>query len=260
MSDARDLVVVAGGTTDEVLPVSDVAEDLELVARSPAEMRTAQARLAEWARQKISILERDLAELGTSLDVGSANGWNIKALDRQHSLCVKRINYYTKIQKAVEAGYCIVPNFPLDIFAIRTKRNRPLKDETDLSWGAHLQQSEAPPVGEGRYVSDRPTVFERTERKTNPEGKEIAKKFFFAEAFEEVEFPIAVAKPAVMSATAEAMALKCFDEIGVLPARRGKGDPVVCGIIYDPRQKGSPHFRARRVTFLLAWYLDTREL
>jgi hypothetical protein len=59
-----------------------------------------------------------------------------------------------------------------------------------------------------------------------------------------------------MSATAEAIALKIFDEIGSLPKRRRKGDPIVVGRICG----GFGDADRKVITFLIAWYVDTREL
>lgn len=77
----------------------------------------------------------------------------------------------------------------------------------------------------------------------------------------EVDFPITMAKPEIMQATTRAMALKIFDQFGILPAEanrtgpRPKGDPLVVAQIIDPRPTSD-----RRVTFMIAWHLDTRVL
>jgi len=138
-----------------------------------------------------------------------------------------------------------VPNMPVDVFAIRTSKHHP--------WADKPQSSESPDVGEGRYVDSEPTVHRQVEEKDSS-GNVLSRSHTFATGFEEVDFPISVARPLVMSATVEAMALKCFDEIGVLPARRGKGDPIVLGIVKEKGRDG------RRISFLIAWYVDTRDL
>ena len=87
---------------------------------------------------------------------------------------------------------------------------------------------------------------------------------YFNKAFEDVEFPLDLAKPELMRITSEAMALKLFDEIGVLRVQRddtavAKGDPVILGRIIHP--VGRDYNSARtRLTFFIGWYVDTRDL
>lgn len=48
--------------------------------------------------------------------------------------------------------------------------------------------------------------------------------------------------------------MNIFDEIGVLPERRGKGDPMIIGsIVYR-------HGVQRRVSFVIAWWLRESDL
>jgi hypothetical protein len=71
-----------------------------------------------------------------------------------------------------------------------------------------------------------------------------------------MEFPLAIAHPLVMDATAAAMALKIFDRIGVVNNRnQSRGDPIVLGQI--TRKDG---YSTKTASFLIAWYLDPRTL
>jgi hypothetical protein len=105
-------------------------------------------------------------------------------------------------------------------------------------------------VGEGRYVADN-ILGDGTEYTEKKDGKDIIKWSAWATDFMDVAFPLQAAKPELMNATAQAMALKIFDEIGVAPNRRGK-DPLILGVINGPQ--------FRKQYFLIAWYLDTRAL
>lgn len=235
--------------TTETPVVADVTDELQLVARTPGEMKIAQASLAGWCRHKVEIAEKDAADMAESLHIAINAGFKIGPLERQERIARKRVDFYRKVQAAVEAGYCIVPNLPVDVFAIRTRKNSP---RFESSTQRNLQESEAPPLGDGSYVNSEPKFGSYTTKAKNWEGKEYDQQRFTPQDFQDVEFPISVATPLVMSATVEAMALRCFDELGILPERRGKGDPIVVGIIKQPGR--------RPVSFLIAWYVDTGEI
>lgn len=74
----------------------------------------------------------------------------------------------------------------------------------------------------------------------------------------------AVARPEIMTATAEAMALRLFDQIGICDQnagqhrRRGKGDPLIIGQILMKASKYGDI--TKPVNFLIAWHLDLRTL
>ena len=100
--------------------------DLELTATTPVEMQQAQAALIEWCGRKIAAMKHDAAELAENLAIAIRNKWKSSTLKRHADLAVKRVTFYEKIKAALEAGYCIVPHFPVTIFAIRTGRDTPL--------------------------------------------------------------------------------------------------------------------------------------
>lgn len=241
--------------------VADVAEDLVLVARSPDEMRAAQDGLSQWFEAKIEICRRDSADLEESLSIATLHKIPTDALRRQANLMAKRVEFYKKCKAAVDAGFCIVPNFPVDVFAIRTDRRRPSPGFT-TSWSAtHKQPAPGLPAGEGEYKDPDPIIL--TDRQPSGRkdvaGKEIVERVTWAERFRgEIEFPISISRPEVLGEVARAMAGKVFDEIGISPSRTvKKKDPIVVGRIKDPRStKENPRF----VTFLLAWWLNTADL
>jgi hypothetical protein len=88
----------------------------------------------------------------------------------------------------------------------------------------------------------------------------ITKKHYSEHAtdFDDVTFPIKMAKPKIMEATSRAMALKIFDQFGLFA--QGTGDPIITGEIVDPRNNAKSSIHIRRVTFIVAWHLDVRDL
>jgi hypothetical protein len=67
-----------------------------------------------------------------------------------------------------------------------------------------------------------------------------------------------MAKPQIMHATSDAMALKIFDEIGVIPNYRRKVDPIIIGAIYRPDATAKQYWEP--VSFLIAWHLRTETI
>lgn len=249
----KDLVV-SGSTalTEVALP----AAELQLVARQPEEMQRAQQQLITWFEQKIAACRREAADANDNLAIAQRSGWKLASFRRQAQLAGRRIAFYEKCKAAVEAGYALVPNFPVDVFAVRATKGKPKGEEK--TWSADFpQKGEGAPRGAGEYVSDLPFVEHRIDQVADGQGGlRKVDRYWPSEFDEEIEYPLSIAQPAVMSATAEAMALKVFDEIGSLPERRRKGDPIVVGRIC-----GNLGGAERKViTFLIAWYVDTREL
>lgn len=259
------------------IPVAaDVSQNLHLIARNPDEMRRAQQSLAAWFDAKARLCEQDALELEEARDIAASKAWKTEATLKRHaSLMRKRVEFYRKCQAAVEAGYCIVPNFDVDVFAIRTNRNPKYRESTNSSVAEQSQESEGPPAGVGFLVSPSPgsEFTGRREPRTNYKGEPIKDEkgvvqtepiWGTGEWVDEIDFPISVARPEIMTEAARAIALEIFDEFGVQEGtqRRGrsgvaKGDPLVVGRIIDPR---STTYNRRWVTFLLAWYVNTADL
>jgi hypothetical protein len=222
---------------------------MQLVAMNPAEMREAQTKLAEWFRAKLEIVRADEKEMCECLETAAKAGWKLGPFERQANNALARVQYYEKCLAAVEAGYAIVPNFPVSVIAIRTTRKRPKADSSESSWSSFPQSSNNPPIGKGENRSPNPIIYQR-EYPAAGDQKVLTR--YFPKEFQEIEFPISLAQPIVMDATCRALAAKVFDEIGVLPAQR-KADPLVIGRIYHPTTKNP-------LAFLVAWWIDTRTL
>jgi hypothetical protein len=231
-------------------------ENVFLSARNSQELSAAKEKLATWLKAKIDFCEREATGLRKSAEHAKKMKWQHKPLLSAFSREMQRVTYYEKMLQAVEAGYTIIPWNWMDVFAVRVNRETPKRGEGD---GADFQaainrlpdaKGENLKAGVGRYVGDSvigtATAYTKTEN-----GKEITRYSAWPTDFTEVDFPVMAAKPELMNATAAAMALKIFDEIGVAPNRRGR-DPLILGTI-----KGPGYVKQH---FLIAWYLDTRAL
>lgn len=236
--------------------VVDDPMDFTVVARDPSEMAKAQKSLILWAARKIQAEKELLAEAEEQRDIAAKNKWRASGWKNRVRLSRQKIEFYKKIKVALEAGYYIVPPFPIEVFAIRTDRRAPDRMESSSRWDNHRQRGRRLPAGEGRYVSDLPAARESEWTETKDDGKKVTHYTSWANRFRDVDFPFKMAKPAVLNATAEAMALKVFDRMGVLPQRRA-ADPIVCGQIIKP---GGNRYTETAITFFVAWWLDTKTL
>jgi hypothetical protein len=243
-------------------PSEETVPQVHLVACDPQEMAASQANLTVWVKQKVAAVKYELEELTTAYDTATKNGWDSDALERQVDKAALQVTYYEKMLGAVEAGFTIIPNFPIDLFAIRVSRNLPaVRPEQGNSayWWPTLadEKAQALAAGEGRYVSPTQRVRNEEHRETK-DGKEIIVRTVTPTSFGEVEFPLIAARPVVMDAAHEAMALQLFDQIGICPKQTPKGDPLIIGQIFLPPVRS--HTPRKLVSFLIAWHLNLNDL
>lgn len=231
-----------------------------LVARNPGEMQQAQEHLVVWADTKLKELRADLREMQAEIQSAKEHKWRVSGLSRQASKVRARLSFYEKVHEALAAGYAIIPEFPVSIFAIRVERDTsPSRNESlsrNIPDGIRDQEAGALPAGKGSYASPKAEQGQKREDREDGKGLSWVKITQWAQAFRDVDIPMAMAKPILASALDRAMALKVFDELGICPeARRRNRDPMVVGRIV--LREG---YDRRRVCFLVAWYLDTRTL
>lgn len=239
--------------TDTALTVPEPI-NTTIVALTPAEMPAAQSALLEWCDKKIEAIERELAQWVALEDEAIAGGFRATSYAANASRTKKRIVYYQKIKAAIDAGYLIVPNMPIQAFAVRVNRERPHRQEADYSWKRFTTPPENLPAGTGRYVDDE-LAAPRTRKTTKQQdGKMVEKTIYFADEYDaNIDFPMRGVHPTVLGATGRAMALRLFDELGLVQNSGGR-DPIVVGRLLDPRGNG------RLCTFFVAWWLDTSTL
>ncbi len=246
--------------------IVDEPMDFTVVARNPQEMAGAQRSMILWAARKIQAEKELLADAVTNLDTATKSKWKTAPWRNRMNISAKKIEFYKKIKTALEAGYYIVPPFPIEMFAIRTKRDDPKRQGWTI-YGNESRPNMRPevadplPEGEGQYVSAIPETgwSGNEERKWDEQKKQCVptgRYTWWAEKYGAVDFPFKLAKAEVLTAAAQAMALKVFDQIGILPRSTSPvtPDPMILGQILAPHRKNAP------VTFFIAWWLDTRTL
>lgn len=241
---------------------------VHLVARNPVEMQNAQADLGVWLKNKIVESKIEIKEMGTAISEARDNNWATAALTRQRNKALGRFQWYFKLLTAVESGFTIIPEFPIEVFAIRVTRTdlRAPGVSREGGWGWPTIRDERPDVadvGEGEYKNPVQLV-RHNEYKEVKDGKEIISRYTHASKWQdEVAFPLRAARPAVMNATAQAMALKVFDQIGIcLPVSNSGGtsarapDPLIIGQVLGKREG----WGQKCASFIIAWHVDLRTL
>lgn len=226
--------------------IAPSAEDIQLTATLPHDMVVAQKQLIAWCEKKIEVVNSETEDLRAAAEHAKLMKWKSATLENQHRKSIKLGEYYEKIRSALLAGYYIVPNFPIQMFAIRKKWGRQPKGHSNRFHDSHEQKAMELPVGAGEYKNPFPVV----ERISNPAGIPDAS---YPSEWDEMEFPITMSKAPIMEATTTAMHLKVFDQIGVMPATRKKEDPVIIGQIFH---KTGP-YSLKTVSFMIAWHLNT---
>lgn len=228
--------------------------NVHLVARNPVEMQQSQQGLIEWLKSKIANVTAEMADYQESLAQAIKNKWSRRGLNKAVSSAFYRKEFYEKTLAAVEAGYTIIPEFPIDVFAVRVNRDTPEGERQTARYGrasALVETADIMAQGEGKYVSPTPKTIHWSETRKDGD-KEYKVDVCAPTALQAVEFPVRSARVEVMSATAEAMALKVFDEIGICPPAR-QADPLIIGRIWLAQGRKS-------VNFLIAWHLNLNEL
>lgn len=235
--------------------LTDTVDDRTLVALTPADMVPAQQALTTWCDRKIAAVRVELADLETNLELATEHGWKHQSVAASIARTKKRVLYYEKIQAAVAAGYLIVPNFPIDVFAVRVRRAKQPEASASYQYdrGYKTAKAEVLPAGDGRYVDEELFTHDESYDRTKPDGKSEHVSRYTSGDYDDVDFPLTLVKPAILDATARAMALKVFDEMGTVTNQSGR-DPIVVGRLRDPRGNG------RCATFFVAWWLDTASL
>lgn len=246
----------------DMLALPPPTEDVVVLAKNPAEVIEAQHQLLTWAESKVEQMKAKLAEAELSLQQSKKLKIRTAAWVQQVAEAKKAVTYYEKLREAIRAGYYIVPNFPVQVIALKTSA----KKASVLYGRVQDPQTESPPLGEGRYVSPEPVVkwrYDAERERSVPVSATLNETF---------DFPFKLVKPKILSDLSEAVKLGIFDEIGVFPvvtppkAKEDRplpaplpalpaGDPMVVGII-----KRKVRSKVHQVSFLISWWIDTRDL
>lgn len=238
----------------DVLPT-----DFTVIATTPAGMIEAQKSLIVWADRKIEAIRLESLDATEQLEIAVQRKWKTDAWRRQVAKHQARIEFYEKIKAALQAGYYIVPPFPIDVFAIRVNRATP-KAMDGTYRNNHDQKAQVLAIGEGQYVDPTPVTESYTDQEPDGKGGSKSVTHYYATEYTKADFPFKLARAEIRDATQAAMALGIFDRMGVLPRTRSP-DPLVCGEIIVPGQPSYFSEESRKaVTFFVAWWLDTKTL
>ena len=236
--------------------------DIEVTAKNADEMAQCQSAVIQWCKARVAEVGAQADELKASYEYAVKQKWKNDVHKRHAQLAAKRHDFYKRMLIALEHGYQIVPSFPITAFAIRTDRKKPLKMWTTQHGESHTQHAQELPAGEGEYQNPFPHVWDRRIKAPTVTEDEIRE--YFAHAWKELEFPLTMAKPRIMEATTRAMALRVFDDLGILPGyapnegtRAPQSDPIIVARIRVPNW---PAARERHVSFIIAWHLNTATL
>lgn len=243
-----------------------------VTAKSLDEIPHMQASLAEWCRVKLSKVKQEAIELREAVTEALKHKWKASTLKTHASLAEKRVIYYEKILSALDAGYCLFPTVDCEIFAIRTDRNPRWQAPQYVTLASRQRPSFDPeeprknlPQGQGEYVNPVPeSKIKYVRVKKDDYSQDVVDGYqYTVDDWKDVEFPVVMSKAHIMDATGKALALKVFDEIGIITdhQRRAanvatpptKGDPIIVGRILNPK----PNKAAR--SFLIAWHVDVDE-
>lgn len=228
----------------------------QVVAYTPSELVIAQRTIRSWCAENIRRLLIQKKDAQQNVETALTGKFNSKPFKDLVRRCDRRITYYKKVGKAIKLGYMIVPNFDLDLFAVRTKARKPRKQISTWRGTGFPQEGQQLPEGEGRYVSDIPYWGEHDRPKRRGKEGEMETIYYPTQFDDEISFPAAIIAPQIVKETTKAMSHKLFDQVGV--ARGGyvssRRDPIVCARLIDPTRVD------RCVTFFIAWWMDFEDI
>jgi len=227
-----------------------------VVANGPMALQSAHHDIGEWVGGKIGLANAELDEIEKAIATAIERKWATKDIKRRETALKKYKSFLEKIAGAVSAGYAIVPNFDMDVLAVRTNGQIPGAESTDRPriGAAKL------PIGKGEYVSPEPEMCSWQQDYTDCKGVAKTRTMFSVTANAPVAVPFVLMEKTLADVLHKAMQEKLFDEIGIVNARR-KGDPVLVGRIHHPKHQSTRWWDNRKaVSFFIGWWFDTSAL
>lgn len=246
-------------TTVAIVESREVTQDADghttVSATVPGRIPLTQSHLLPWIANKIRLLAQEQRDLQSALEQAIKSKFQTKAIRNSVNRLQKQIDYYQKLEIAIEAGYVLFPSTSdVELFAVRTGYSEPDHSWQSYHYGRVVEvPAERLPEGVGEYVSNVPitTLHTQTEEK---DGKPIQRQYIQATDYQGVGIPLAACRAELIEACNNGMQLKVFDEIGLIRGRWRRSDPVIVGIIRKPNRDRD------RVTFFLGWFVSTRDL
>lgn len=223
-----------------------------IIAVNPQQMAEAQSTTIRWIDAKIEAAKAEIAHADSVRVTLATYGLRVESAAALLNKSSLRLRFYEKVKAALDAGYYLVPPFPLQLFAVRTDQAAP-KDASTRGWTRDFQ-GRSLPVGVGHYVNpDVPRLRDGEKLEKNADGTTREVQMFRNGDFrDEIDMPWRAMQPEVIEATGRALELKIFDALGIMPSYRA-ADPIICGQIRRPVTRTA-------LTFFVAWWLDERDL
>jgi hypothetical protein len=226
-----------------------------VIATTPTGMAAAQGQLIQWVDEKLAAIAGEFQT--NELILGQLRLARMATIHAERAMdsLRRRERFYTKVRAALEAGYYIIPPFDCQVFAVRTDRANPPEDTSRCKNPRNDARVPALAPGKGEYVHPVPSrewKFE-SDRKSSDGTKMVTETYYGNTAWKEVEFPMMAMKPELIEATHEAMGLKIFDTLGIMPRYRA-ADPIIVGTIKHYKSNQAP------LTFFVAWWMDRDQL
>lgn len=264
MDKSKQLKTATGELVVNPLRSPSNVQHVQLAATDAASMAMGQEHMVEFFIGRLREAEAEVAEAERNVETAENCGFQMGSFKRHLSLARRMVRFYEKCSVVVKAGHALVPNFPADVFAVRTDRDKPKAKERYNQWqpgnAAFIVDTVDLSLGEGEYVDSDPLVDGRIDsqwKKDEKTGEWKSNTFWKAIEFQDVHFPDSTRNSDVMIAVHQAMDLKAFDDFGVLPDRRERQqDPIIVGRVKDPRR----HRSHLPLCFMVAWYVDTRTI
>lgn len=264
--------------------VQEGPPETHLIALTPAQMEAARGDMKAWLEGRLTVIEREIVEANAALNEARRNGWNTSVLTLARNRAVDDETFYNKILVAVEAGHTPIPDFPIEMFAVRRHESERSRDVTfngavtgrDTFLGQPVRPDCAP-AGAGDYRNPHPWMHDSVRENKAPGAQERNEPRYYTTVHRSnspigpIMFPSITARSPIMRATAGAMKEKVFDQIGVChpviadassatrrvdTSARRAGDPLVIGQILHKRV-GS---KQKVVSFIIAWHLNLEDL
>lgn len=240
----------------ELMP--SAGDDIMVFARTPEEMARAQNALIAWSSRRLKKARADLQNATNNWEEAKSAKIRTAGWRREMKKYEKEINFYTKVQDALEAGYFIVPDFPITTIGIRTMETERADGETFSHRGSISSELHGElPAGDGHYVDPVPQTYSVKETITR-DGKEntVTRWTAGGTVLKKMDFPFRLIKPHLLKDLNKATELKIFDAIGVLPGPRKSPDPMLLGVI----ENRIGRFQSKRILFLISWWVPTSAL
>ena len=104
--------LVKSGSTAVV--ATDVANDYQ-------GLPVIQGQLLRWTKEKLLEVRQEYTELDNAYREAKERKWKASTLSSAAKKCLRRVEFYEKVQAALEAGYMLFPPIGnVDVVAIRT--------------------------------------------------------------------------------------------------------------------------------------------